>query len=176
MIGRSLRQYRVTALLGRGGMGEVGKPATPSSIGEVALKLLAAGDDESAAPPRTTVREAKAASSLNHPGIVTIYDIYADQGVDFIAMEYVAGRTLAKLIRYSRLTVDAAVSYALQIADAVGRAHHAGIVHRDLKPGNIMVSDDRRDQSPRLRPREYSPRSRKTTIWPADLKRRRRHH
>ena len=142
MIGRSLRQYRVTALLGRGGMGEVWKARDTILNRDVALKLLPAGDQESAAHRERLFREAKAASSLNHPGIVTIYEINADQGVDFIAMEYVAGRTLSELLRQSRLTVDAAVGYALQIADAVGRAHHAGIVHRDLKPGNIMVSDD----------------------------------
>ena len=142
MIGRSLRQYRIAALLGRGGMGEVWKARDTILNRDVALKLLPGGDQESAAHRERLFCEAKTASSLNHPGIVTIYEINADQGVDFIAMEYVSGGTLSELLRHRRLTVATAVRYAWQIADAVGRAHRAGIVHRDLKPGNIMVSDD----------------------------------
>lgn len=123
-------------------MGEVWKARDTILGRDVALKLLPPGDLESAARRERFFREAKAASALNHPAIVAIYELNADQGVDFIAMEYVAGSTLAALLRHGRLTVDAAVSYGVQIADAVGRAHQAGIVHRDLKPGNIMVTDD----------------------------------
>jgi serine/threonine protein kinase len=85
------------------------------------------------------LQEAKAASSLNHPNIVTVHDIVADEGVDFIVMEYVAGQTLAEILGSRRLALDDALKYAVQIASALAEAHGAGVVHRDLKPGNIMV-------------------------------------
>jgi Tol biopolymer transport system component len=85
------------------------------------------------------VQEAKAASSLNHPNIITIYDISQDGGVDFIAMEYVEGRTLDQIIPRKGVRLNEALKIAIQIADALARAHSSGIVHRDLKPANIMV-------------------------------------
>ena len=85
------------------------------------------------------MQEAKAASSLNHPNIITVYDIVSDEGVDFIVMEYVAGQTLAEILASRRLALDDALKYAVQIASALAAAHGAGVVHRDLKPGNIMV-------------------------------------
>jgi Tol biopolymer transport system component/tRNA A-37 threonylcarbamoyl transferase component Bud32 len=87
------------------------------------------------------VHEARAASALNHPHIVTIYDIGHDEGVDFIAMEYVAGRSLARVLERGRLSLEGALAYAVQIADALAAAHAAGIIHRDLKPANIMVGE-----------------------------------
>ena len=93
------------------------------------------------------VQEAKAASALNHPHIVTIYDIGQDQGVHFIAMEYIVGASLAQLLARTKLSVDQALEYAVQIADALAAAHGAGIIHRDLKPANIMVSDKGRSKS-----------------------------
>jgi serine/threonine protein kinase len=87
------------------------------------------------------VQEAKAASALNHPNIVHIYDIAEADGVQFIAMEYVAGKTLDLLIGRKGLRLNEALKYAVQIADALARAHAAGIVHRDLKPSNLMVDD-----------------------------------
>lgn len=142
MIGRTLRQYLIAAKLGEGGMGVVWKARDTSLDRDVALKLLPA--DVSGDPSRKErfVREAKAASALNHPNIITIYEINADQGVDFIAMEYVPGETLADRLTRGPLTVDEVVDIARQIAEGVGRAHSAGIVHRDLKPGNIMITAD----------------------------------
>ena len=107
----------------------------------VAIKVLPA--DKVADPDRRRrfVQEAKAASALNHPSIVTIYDITQHGGVDFIAMEYVAGRMLDRAIPRHGLRVNEALGYALQIADALAAAHAAGIVHRDLKPGNIIVTE-----------------------------------
>ena len=90
------------------------------------------------------MREARAASSLNHPNIITIHDITADRDIDFIVMEYVAGRTLAQLIPRKGLRVDELLRLAVQIADALAAAHTAGIVHRDLKPGNVMVTESGR--------------------------------
>ena len=90
------------------------------------------------------MQEAKAASALNHPNIITVHDIETDNGVMFIAMEHVPGRTLDALIRRRGLPVKEAVRYAIEIADALSAAHAAGIVHRDLKPGNIMVTEQGR--------------------------------
>src|SRR5215472_10279729 len=86
-------------------------------------------------------REAQAASALNHPNICTIYDIGETEGKAFIAMEYVAGKTLDQWIGRKGLRVSEALKYAIQIADALATAHADGIVHRDLKPSNLMVSD-----------------------------------
>ena len=85
---------------------------------------------------RRFVQEAKAASALNHPNIVTIYDIDQSDGMDFIAMEYVEGKTLDQLIPRKGMRLSEALKYAVQIADALATAHAAGIVHRDLKPAN----------------------------------------
>ena len=107
----------------------------------VAVKVL---PPERVADPerrRRFVQEAKAASALNHPNIITIYDIDQAEGVDFIAMEYVAGKTLGELIGRKGLKLGDALKYGVQIADALSRAHAAGIIHRDLKPGNIMVDE-----------------------------------
>src|SRR5690349_2781003 len=107
----------------------------------VAIKVL---PPERVADPerqRRFIQEAKAASALNHPNIVHIYNIDRDSGVDFIAMEYVAGKTLSDLIGRKGLKTAEALHYATQIADALAAAHRAGIVHRDIKPSNIIVSD-----------------------------------
>jgi eukaryotic-like serine/threonine-protein kinase len=91
---------------------------------------------------RRFVQEAKSASALNHPNIPHIYDIDQAGGIDFIAMEHVAGKTLDRLIGRKGLALRETLSYAAQIAGALAKAHAAGIVHRDLKPANIMVTDD----------------------------------
>ena len=142
MIGRSLRQYAITGRLGQGGMGEVWLARDTTLERLVALKTLPAGDTDAAIRKERFFREARAASALNHPNIITIYEINSDQGVDFIAMEYVDGRTLGAILHQGALPIDLVQRYASQIAEAVGRAHRAGIVHRDLKPGNIMVTSD----------------------------------
>jgi serine/threonine protein kinase len=142
MIGRHLRQYLVTASLGRGGMGEVWLARDTTLERDVAIKTLPTGDADGDTRKARFFREARAASALNHPNIITIYEINSDQGVDFIAMEYVDGRTLADLLEHGPLPFDQVQRFAQQIAEAVGRAHRAGIVHRDLKPRNIMVTND----------------------------------
>src|SRR5438477_2619002 len=143
MIGKSLRSYRIEAKIGAGGMGVVYK-AVDSRLGRtVAIKILSA-TDLSGDRERRFIQEAKAASSLNHPNIITIYDVDTQEidgkPVQYIAMEYVAGDTLDHLIGRKGLRVREVVKYAVQIADALAAAHAAGIVHRDLKPANIIVT------------------------------------
>lgn len=139
LTGRTLGHYVVLESLGEGGMGAVYK-ARDERLGRlVALKVMRpdwAGDVER---KRRFVREARTASALNHPNIVVIYEIDSDVGFDYIAMEYVAGGTLAGLIASGPLPADRALRLTAQIADALAAAHAAGIVHRDLKPSNIML-------------------------------------
>jgi serine/threonine protein kinase len=142
MIGRTLRQYTITARLGQGGMGEVWLARDGTLDRDVALKILPAGDPGDPTRKQRFFREARAASALNHPNIITIYEINSDHGIDFIAMEYVEGRTLGAVLHQGRTAIDLTQRIAMQIAEAVGRAHRAGIVHRDLKPGNIMITND----------------------------------
>jgi serine/threonine protein kinase/Tol biopolymer transport system component len=143
MIGKALRSYRIEAKLGAGGMGVVYK-AVDSRLGRtVAIKILSTAA-VNADRERRFVQEAKAASSLNHPNIVTIYDIDTQEidgkPVQYIAMEYVAGDTLDHLIGRKGLRIREVLKYATQIADALAAAHAAGIVHRDLKPANVIVT------------------------------------
>jgi Tol biopolymer transport system component/tRNA A-37 threonylcarbamoyl transferase component Bud32 len=144
VIGQTLDRYRIESKLGEGGMGVVYKARDTQLDRDVAIKVLP--PDKVADPERRQrfVQEAKAASALNHPNIVTVHDIRADAGVDFIVMEYVDGRTLHEIIPPKGLNVTQSLRYGVQIADALAKAHEAGIVHRDLKPSNVMVTDDGR--------------------------------
>ena len=139
MTGRTIAHYRILEKIGEGGMGVVYKARDAHLDRTIAIKVLPAEAMADAERRRRFVQEAKAASALNHPGIVQIYDINSDGGVDFIAMEYVAGKTLDRCI--GRLRIGEALKYGVQIADAIAAAHAAGIVHRDLKPANIMVTE-----------------------------------
>ncbi len=141
MIGQTLAHYEILEPLGEGGMGVVYKARDTRLDRLVAIKVLPAdrvADDKS---KRRFMQEAKAASALNHPNIVTIYGIDHARDVDFIAMEYMAGRPLSQVIPLEGLPLRAVLRYAIQIADALVAAHAAGIVHRDLKPGNVMVTE-----------------------------------
>src|SRR5437016_1481301 len=142
MIDRTLAHYRIIEKLGEGGMGVVYKALDTHLDRFVALKLPP--PDRLADPERQRrfVQEAKAASALNHPNIIHVYDIAESDGVHFIAMEYVAGKTLDQVAGRKGLPVNEALKYAVQIADALAKAHSAGIVHRDLKPSNIMVTEN----------------------------------
>jgi TolB-like protein len=148
VVGKTLSHYRIMERLGRGGMGEVFLAEDLRLHRPVALKVLAEdarGDGEARA---RLVREARAASALNHPGIAVIYEIdevASDDGpLSFIAMEYVAGATLAELRRRGDLDVDAVLEIAAQLSDALAAAHARGVVHRDVKPSNVIVSEGRR--------------------------------
>jgi len=136
-----IAHYEILEKLGEGGMGVVYKARDLRLERIIALKVLPADKVSDKERKRRFVQEAKAASALNHPNIITIYDINSDQGVDFIAMEFVAGRTLDRLIPRQGMRPAEVLRCGVQIADALAAAHAAGIIHRDLKPGNIMVSD-----------------------------------
>ena len=142
MTGRTLLHYTIVEKLGEGGMGVVWKARDTHLDRFVALKVLPADKVADAERMRRFVQEAKAASALNHPNIIHIYDVAETDGVLFIAMEYVAGETLSQMIARKRLRLNQALKYAIQIADALAKAHSAGIIHRDLKPGNIMVTEN----------------------------------
>ncbi len=144
MIGTTLGHYRVLEKLGEGGMGVVYRAQDLHLDRPVALKVL---PPEKVADPdrkRRFVQEAKAASALNHPHIINIYDIASEGGVDFIAMEYVAGKTLDQLIPRKGMRLTEALKIAVQVADALSAAHAVGIIHRDIKPSNVMVGDQGR--------------------------------
>jgi len=141
MIAKTLSHYQILAPIGEGGMGVVYR-AVDTRLGRpVAVKLVRHEGTISQESRRRFIHEARAASALNHPHIITIYDIGHDGGVDFIAMEYVAGTSLAHVLERGRPRLEDALKYAVQIADALAAAHAVGIVHRDLKPANIMVSE-----------------------------------
>jgi serine/threonine protein kinase len=140
MIGQTLGHFEILEMLGEGGMGVVYKAQDTHLDRLVAIKVLSA-ERAAGLDRRRLVQEAKTASSLNHPGIVTIHDITSHEGIDFIAMELVPGRTLDRLIPRHGLALPEALDYGIQIANAVAAAHAAGVVHRDLKPANVIVSD-----------------------------------
>jgi serine/threonine protein kinase len=141
MTGSTVGHYQILEKLGEGGMGVVYKARDVLLNRTAALKFLPAEESGTDEKRRRFIQEAQAASALNHPNIITIYEVAKDGDRDFIAMEFVQGQTLDQLLARKALTLDVALNYAIQIADALATAHAAGIVHRDLKPGNVMVSE-----------------------------------
>ncbi|HVL65789.1 MAG TPA: protein kinase [Vicinamibacterales bacterium] len=142
MTGRSIGHFEILEQIGEGGMGVVYKAHDPRLGRAVALKLLPAG---MTADPERVARfrqEARAASALNHPHICTIYEVGEAGGVHFIAMEFVDGSTLAAETARGPIDLARLLPWAVQIADALQKAHEGGIVHRDIKPENILVSRD----------------------------------
>jgi len=144
MIGRAISHYRVLSALGSGGMGVVYLAEDERLGRQVALKFLPA---ESVASPQALERfrvEARAASSLSHPGICAIYDIGDDQGTPYIVMEALKGESLRDRINRGPLKVVDLLDIAIQLADALDAAHSQGIIHRDIKPSNIFVGEKHR--------------------------------
>jgi serine/threonine protein kinase/tetratricopeptide (TPR) repeat protein/TolB-like protein len=140
--GTYLGPYEILNLVGTGGTGHVYR-ARDSRLGrEVAIKTLPAEVAGNRDRLDRFEKEARLASSLNHPNIVTIYDIGESSGIPYIAMELVAGKTLREILGQGPMPLHQLVNVALQIADGLAKAHDAGIVHRDLKPENVMVTDD----------------------------------
>lgn len=143
-IDQTLMHYRILEKLGEGGMGSVFKARDTHLDRFAAIKVLRPDKVVDSERKQRFIQEAKSASALNHPNILTIYDISFDKDRDFIAMEYVDGKTLAELIPHKGLRLRDTLKYAVQIADALSAAHDAGIVHRDVKPSNIMVNNQDR--------------------------------
>src|SRR5262245_33835915 len=144
MTGQTLSHFEVLEKIGEGGMGVVYRGRDTQLNRLVALKLLRPDKIADSERRRRFIQEARSASALNHPSIVTIYEIGEANGADFIAMEFVSGRPLDQLIPRKGMRLNDALKYSMQIAGALAKAHAAGIVHRDLKPSNIMVTDDGR--------------------------------
>src|SRR5262247_1839416 len=142
LIGRMIGHYQILSLLGEGGMSEVYLALDTSLERRVALKLLPAKFTQDADRLRRFIQEAKAASALNHPNIITIHEIGATEDVHFVATEYIEGQTLRQLMTSAPLALNRALDVTTQIANALAVAHSAGIVHRDIKPENVMVRPD----------------------------------
>src|SRR5205085_102037 len=141
MIGATLDNYRILEKIGAGGQGDVYKAVDKKLGRSVVVKVL---------PPDLTVkeanlkrfeREARLASSLDHPNICTIYDLGEQGNVHYIAMQYIEGRNVRQLVNGRPLELKSALSIAVQVADALATAHSKGIIHRDIKAGNVMVTD-----------------------------------
>src|SRR5271169_2154317 len=139
--GTKIGPYEIQSLLGAGGMGEVYRARDTRLQRTVAMKILPAHLSCDTDLHARFEQEAKSISGLQHPNICVVHDVGSQNGVDFMVMEYVAGKTLDKLIPPGGMEAEQAIKYAVQMADALARAHAAGIVHRDLKPANIMVDE-----------------------------------
>src|SRR5438132_2561066 len=140
MIGKTLRNYRILEKLGAGGQGTVYK-ATDSKLGRtVVIKVLPPELTAKEANLKRFEREARLASSLDHPNICTIFDLDEAEGLHFIAMQHVEGRNVRQLVGGRPLELKSALLIAIQVADALAAAHSRGIIHRDVKSGNVMVT------------------------------------
>jgi len=141
MVPEMLTHYRILKKLGAGGMGEVYKALDTKLSRTVVIKILPAELTARETNLKRFAREARLASSLDHPNICTIFDLDESGGIHFIAMQYVEGRNLRQLVDGRPLELQSALSIAIQVADALAAAHSRGIIHRDVKSGNIMVTD-----------------------------------
>src|SRR5256714_97063 len=142
ILGKQISHYRVVGRIGRGGMGEVFLAQDTSLGRKVALKLLRSDFTRIEERLRRFQQEARAASALNHPNILTIHEIGHDGSLHFMATEYVEGETLRQHLSRARMTVGETLNVGVQVASALAAAHQAGIIHRDIKPENIMVRTD----------------------------------
>src|SRR6266550_2176179 len=135
--GTKLGRYEIRAKIGEGGMGEVYLAQDTKLDRKVALKILPAELASNRDRMERFIREAKSAAALNHPNIAHIYEIGEHDGVNFIAMEFVDGKTLREEIHQEKSELRILLKHLFQVAEGLGKAHAAGIVHRDLKPDNI---------------------------------------
>jgi serine/threonine protein kinase len=138
MTGKLISHYTILEKLGEGGMGEVYLAEDTELDRKVALKFLPPHYTSDAEFNKRFRRETKAAAALNHPNIITVYEIGEFEGRAFIAMEYVEGQSLREKVSSGQFSVDSAVDIATQICDGLNAAHQAGIIHRDIKPENII--------------------------------------
>jgi serine/threonine-protein kinase len=142
LIGERIGHYQILSQLGAGGMGEVYLAEDQRLRRKVALKLLPAQFTQDADRVRRFEQEARAASALNHPNIITIHEIGQVDGRHYIVTEFVDGQTLRQQMKSARLKLSEALEVAVQVASALTAAHEAGIVHRDIKPENLMLRTD----------------------------------
>lgn len=142
IVGQTLKHYRVEAQLGKGGMGVVYKARDTRLDRPVALKMLTPDLVSNPNRRKRFLLEARSAAAVSHPAIAQVYDIDEIDGNMYIAMEFVDGRTVSRLVAEGELDLLGAVEVALQVADGLAKAHDAGILHRDIKSDNIMVTRD----------------------------------
>jgi serine/threonine protein kinase len=138
--GARLGPYEIVGPLGAGGMGEVYRARDTRLARTIAIKVLPSHLSLSPELKERFEREARAIASLNHPHICTLHDVGSDNGVDFLVMEYLEGESLADRLAKGPLPTEQVLRYAIEIADALEKAHRHGIAHRDLKPGNVMIT------------------------------------
>jgi len=139
-VGARLGPYEIQSAIGAGGMGEVYRARDTRLDRMVAIKILPSHLASRSELRERFEREARTVASLNHPNICTLFDVGHQDGTDFLVMEYLEGETLAGRLAKGALPISQALQYAVQIADALDKAHRAGITHRDLKPGNILLA------------------------------------
>src|SRR5271167_441122 len=136
--GDKLGSFEILGAVGAGGQGEVYKARDTRLDRNVAIKVLPSHLSSRPELRERFEREARTVSSLNHPHICTLHDIGVQDGIHFLVMEYLEGETLADRLAKGPLPLADALRYAIEVADALDKAHRQGVVHRDLKPGNIM--------------------------------------
>ena len=141
-IGTKLGRYEIRSKIGEGGMGEVYLAQDTKLDRKVALKILPADVADNKDRMRRFVQEAKAASALNHPNIITIHEIDETDSGHFIATEFIDGETLRKRMRSGPMKLGEVLDLSTQVASALSAAHAAGIIHRDIKPENVMLRRD----------------------------------
>ena len=138
--GTKLGPYEILSAAGAGGMGEVYRARDTRLERTVTIKILPAHLADRPNLRQRLEREGKAVAALSHPNICTLFDVGHQEGTDFLVMEYLEGETLEKRLERGPLPVEQLLKIALEIADALEKAHRQGIIHRDLKPGNIMLT------------------------------------
>src|SRR5438128_10625489 len=143
-IGAQLGSHEITALLGKGGMGEVYRARDMKLKREVAIKILPEEFSRDADRVSRFQREAEVLASLNHPNIAAIYDLQEANGSRYLVMELVEGETLAERLQRGPIPVEEALDIAKNICEALEAAHEKGIVHRDLKPANVKITPEGR--------------------------------
>ena len=140
LSGKRLGPYEILSAVGAGGMGEVYRAKDTRLDRIVAIKILREHHASNPELRERFEREARTIASLNHPHICTLHDVGHQDGIDYLVMEYVEGETLAARLEKGPLPLDQVLRYAIEIADALDKAHRKGVTHRDLKPGNIMLT------------------------------------
>src|SRR3989440_8979204 len=140
LAGRRLGPYEIVSATGAGGMGEVYRARDARLDRIVAIKVLPPHLADRPELCERFEREARTIASLNHPHICTLHDIGQQDGIDYLVMEYLEGETLAQRLVKGPLPLEQVLQYAIEIADALDKAHRKGVTHRDLKPGNIMLT------------------------------------